>query len=461
MTHEAFFSALAQPGIQRLRAYDPGHDLVAFRRRFEGPEGRGRVLVELGSNENSHGPSPRAKEAVLGTIHDSFRYPDPLGGDLKRALATHHGIDSAQILLGNGSHELLMQIAQVFAGPDAAVVASRHGFAVYAIAAQAAGAPLRVAECHPDDHPMPRGHDLDAIAAAIDAGTRLVYLANPNNPTGTWYGAEAFTAFMARVPENVLVVVDEAYAEFVDAPEWASALTLVARHPNLLVTRTFSKAYALAGLRIGYAVAHPCLIAVLERVRESFNVNSAGLAAAEAALGDAEHLQWVVARNAEQRAALAEALRARVARWGAEGIPVADQFPAGAVRRTRRRAPRRGAGRRADRCRRGAAADGWLWPRPLSAHHGRQCRRKPAPARCAGCTALSAVAHPLRGPCSPARARSCLRPRRTLACACTHARTERLLQRDLQQRDLQQRDLQQQEACIRHRPNTHIGQATQ
>ena len=306
MTHDAFYSALAQPGIQRLRAYDPGHDLVAFRRRFEG-----RFLVELGSNENSHGPSPRAKEAVLGTLHASFRYPDPLGGDLKRALAELHGVDTAQILLGNGSHEVLMQIAQVFAGPDAAVVASRHGFAVYAIAAQAAGAPLRVADCHPDDHRMPRGHDLDAIAAAIDAGTRLVYLANPNNPTGTWYGAEAFAAFMARVPEDVLVVVDEAYAEFVDAPEWASALSLIADHPNLLVTRTFSKAYALAGLRIGYAVANAGLIAVLERVRESFNVNSAGLAAAEAALGDGDHLQWVVARNAEQRAALADALRAR------------------------------------------------------------------------------------------------------------------------------------------------------
>lgn len=306
MTHDAFYSALAQPGIQRLRAYDPGHDLVAFRRRFEG-----RFLVELGSNENSHGPSPRAKEAVLGTLHASFRYPDPLGGDLKRALAERHGVDTAQILLGNGSHEVLMQIAQVFAGPDAAVVASRHGFAVYAIAAQAAGAPLRVADCHPDDHAMPRGHDLDAIAAAIDAGTRLVYLANPNNPTGTWYGAEAFAAFIARVPEDVLVVVDEAYAEFVDAPEWASALGLIADHPNLLVTRTFSKAYALAGLRIGYAVANAGLIAVLERVRESFNVNSAGLAAAEAALGDGDHLQWVVARNAEQRAALADALRAR------------------------------------------------------------------------------------------------------------------------------------------------------
>jgi histidinol-phosphate aminotransferase len=303
---ESFFSALAQPGIQRLRAYDPGHDLVAFRRRFEG-----RHLIELGSNENPYGPSARAKEAVLGTIHDSFRYPDPLGGDLKRALAAKHGVEVASILLGNGSHELLMQFAQVFAGPGIDVVASKHGFAVYAIAAQAAGATLRVAPCHPDDHAMPRGHDLDAIAATITPDTRLVHLANPNNPTGTWYGADAFAAFMRRVPENVVVVVDEAYAEFVDAPDYASALGLLDRHPNLVVARTFSKAYALAGLRVGYAIAHPGLIAVMERVRESFNVNSAGLAAAEAALGDDEHLRWIVARNAEQREALAVALQAR------------------------------------------------------------------------------------------------------------------------------------------------------
>jgi histidinol-phosphate aminotransferase len=182
---------------------------------------------------------------------------------------------------------------------------------VYAIAAQCAGATLRAAPCNADDHAMPRGHDLDAIAATVTSATRLVYLANPNNPTGTWYDADDFAAFMAKVPANVVVVVDEAYAEFVDAPEWASALTLQAQYPNLLVTRTFSKAFALAGLRIGYAVAHPGLIAVMERVRESFNVNSAGLAAAEAALGDDEHLQWVIARNAEQRASLASALRAR------------------------------------------------------------------------------------------------------------------------------------------------------
>jgi histidinol-phosphate aminotransferase len=305
-TLEAMFSSIAQPGIQTLRAYDPGHDLVAFRRRFEG-----RHLIELGSNENPYGPSPRAKEAILATIHNSFRYPDPLGADLKRTLAAKHDVDVASILLGNGSHELLMQFAQVFAGPGVDVVASQFGFAVYAIAAQSAGATLRVAPCNADDHAMPRGHDLDAIAAAITPTTRLLYLANPNNPTGTWYGTDDFAAFIAKVPANVVVVVDEAYAEFVDAPEWASALTLQTAHPNLVVTRTFSKAYALAGLRIGFAVAHPGLIAVMERVRESFNVNSAGLAAAQAALGDDEHLEWVIARNAEQRIALATALRDR------------------------------------------------------------------------------------------------------------------------------------------------------
>ncbi len=303
---EALFSSIAQPGIQTLRAYDPGHDLVCFRHRFEG-----RHLIELGSNENPYGPSPRAKEAILAIIHDSFRYPDPLGADLKRALAAKHDVDIASILLGNGSHELLMQFAQVFAGPGVDVIASQFGFAVYAIAAQCAGATLRLAPCNADDHSMPRGHNLDAIAAAITPATRLIYLANPNNPTGTWYSADDFAAFMTKVPANSVVVVDEAYAEFVDAPEWASALTLHAQYPNLVVTRTFSKAYALAGLRVGYAIAHPGLIAVMERVRESFNVNSAGLAAAQAALGDDEHLQWVIARSVEQRNALTSALRAR------------------------------------------------------------------------------------------------------------------------------------------------------
>jgi histidinol-phosphate aminotransferase len=230
---------------------------------------------------------------------------------LKRALAAKHSVAVENIVLGNGTHELLMQFAQVFAGAGDDVVAAQYGFAVYALAAQAAGATLRLAPALPKDHAMPRGHDLDALLAAITPRTKLVYLANPNNPTGTWYSQAAFAGFLAKLPPSVLVVVDEAYAEFVDAPDYASALPLLAQHPNLIVTRTFSKAYALAGLRVGFAIAHPDCIAVMERVRESFNVNAFGLAAAEAALADDVHLAASVAGNRGQRDALAAALRQR------------------------------------------------------------------------------------------------------------------------------------------------------
>jgi len=270
----------------------------------------------LGSNENPYGPSPDARAAILDHLHALHRYPDPRGADLKLALAQRHGVDPAQILLGNGSHELLMQLAQVFAGPGDEVVMSRYGFAVFALATQAVGATPRVVEALPRNAAMPLGHDLDEIAAAVSPATRLIYLANPNNPTGTWFGRDAFAAFMARVPGDVIVVMDEAYAEMADATQdVASGLALLASHPNLLVTRTFSKAYGLAGLRVGYLLATPGLVAVMERIRESFNVNGPALAACESALGDDVHLDWACARNAEQRAGLTDALRAR-------GLPV-------------------------------------------------------------------------------------------------------------------------------------------
>ena len=334
-THdEAWFAARAQPGVRGLRAYDPGHDLVALRRRFAAAAGaRGGedttpaaaghdVLVELGSNENPYGPSSAARAAIVDQLHSLHRYPDPLGADLKRALAARHGIDAAQVLLGNGSHELLMQLAQVFAGPGNEVVFSRYGFAVFALAAQAAGARLRVVEALPREAAMPLGHDLDAIAAAVTPATRLVYLANPNNPTGTWFGHDALAGFMARMPAEAIVVVDEAYAEMAQAADVASAVPLLARHPNLVVTRTFSKAYGLAGLRVGYLLAARGLVAVMERVRESFNVNGPALSACEAALADEAHLQDVVARNAGQRTQLAAALRAR----GLEVFPSQTNF---------------------------------------------------------------------------------------------------------------------------------------
>ncbi len=299
----AWAEALAVSAIRALRAYDPGHDLVALRRRFA-PQ----VLLELGSNENPYGPGPRAREAFVGVLDELHRYPDPLGGDLKRALAARHAVDTGQIILGNGSHELLMQLAQVFAGPGMDVAMSQFGFAVFSIATQAVGATPLVVPALPRDAAMPRGHDLAAIQRAITPATRLVYLANPNNPTGTWFSPDAFAAFIARVPDDVVVVVDEAYAEVADAPDFSSALPLLRAHRNLVVTRTFSKAYALAGLRIGYAIAHPDLVAVLERIRESFNVNVVALAAAEAALGDDDHLRSTTARNTEEREALAQAL---------------------------------------------------------------------------------------------------------------------------------------------------------
>jgi histidinol-phosphate aminotransferase len=199
----------------------------------------------------------------------------------------------------------------VFAGVGDEVLFSRFGFAVFALAAQAAGATARIAEALPRDAAMPLGHDLDAIAAAITPATRLVYLANPNNPTGTWFGHDPFAAFMARVPAEVIVVLDEAYAELATAEDFAPGLPLLATYPNLVVTRTFSKAYGLAGLRVGYLIAAPGLVAVMERVRESFNVNALGLAAAEAALSDHAHLASLLACNAEQRLALSAGLEAR------------------------------------------------------------------------------------------------------------------------------------------------------
>ncbi|WP_162823712.1 histidinol-phosphate transaminase [Lysobacter sp. TY2-98] len=305
---EAWFASRATPGIRALKAYDPGHDVVAMRERTQ-------WLVELGSNENPYGPSPQARAAVLDALHLMHRYPDPRGAALKVKLAETHGVAPSRILLGNGSHELLMQLAQVFAAPGDDVVYSQYGFAVFALATRAAGANARVAPALPDAAAMPLGHDVDTLLAAITPATKLVYVANPNNPTGTWLDRDSLRRLIDAAPREVIIVVDEAYAEMADVPDYASALTLAAHRGNVVVTRTFSKAYALAGLRCGYLIAAEGLVAVMERVRESFNVNSLALAACQAVLGDVEHLAWSRERNAEQRAALRAALQAR-------GIPV-------------------------------------------------------------------------------------------------------------------------------------------
>jgi histidinol-phosphate aminotransferase len=290
--------------VAALRAYDPGHDLPALRaRRAPG------TLVELGSNENSFGPSPRVFEALrVAAADEVWRYPDPLGLALRRALSAQLGVGVDQIVLGNGSHELLMLVAQCWAARGDEVVFSEFGFAVFPIATAAVGATPKRAPARALDDAMPRGHDLDALAAQLSSRTKLVYLANPNNPTGTWFGRDALEAFLARVPPQALVVLDEAYHEYVDAPEIADGVALVARHPNLLVTRTFSKGYGLAGLRLGYAVGHPDAIAVLNRLRESFNANALALVAAQAALADPLHVAQVRERTRAERERVARAL---------------------------------------------------------------------------------------------------------------------------------------------------------
>lgn len=301
---EAWFASRACNGVRELKAYDPGHDVVAMR-------ARGAALVELGSNENPYGPSPGARAAIVEALTAVHRYPDPRGAALKQALATRHGVLQEQILLGNGSHELLMQLAQVFAGQGDEVVHSQFGFAVFGLAAQAAGASVRIAPAFAADSAMPLGHDPAAIVASTRSATRLIYIANPNNPTGTWLSPVQMQQLLIALPPEVIVVVDEAYAELAEASHYRSALALRSAHPNLAVTRTFSKVYGLAGLRCGYAIAHAGLVAVMERVRESFNVNSLALAACTAALADTDHLDFCVARNAEQREFLTTQLRAR------------------------------------------------------------------------------------------------------------------------------------------------------
>lgn len=308
---------LANRATAALRAYDPGHDLPALRQRF------GASIAELGSNENALGPSPRAIKAMRAALADIYRYPDSRGASLKTALSTHLGVGVERIALGNGSHELLMMLAQCFADAAHSVVFSQYGFAVYPIATAAAGAqPIRIPALPRDHETAPLGHDLDAMAAAIRADTRIVYLANPNNPTGTWFDDAALERFLARVPRGVLVVVDEAYNEFVDAKGLTTALKFADRHPNLVVARTFSKAYALAGARVGYLVADASVVAVLERMRESFNVSSFALAGAEAALGDREHLDDVRAFNANER----DWLVAELAQRGYESLPSQTNF---------------------------------------------------------------------------------------------------------------------------------------
>jgi histidinol-phosphate aminotransferase len=212
------------------------------------------------------------------------QYPDGSGYHLKNALAERHHVDSACITLGNGSNDVLVLLAETFLGPDVEAVFDQYGFIVYRLAVQATGAVARIAPSNPADHSQPYGHNLAAFEAALTDQTRLVYIANPNNPTGTWVTADELYSFLTRVPERTIVVVDEAYAEYVTRDDYPETMGWLDEFPNLVITRTFSKIYGLAGLRIGFAVSHPDLAELLNRVRQPFNVNSLAQVAAIGAM---------------------------------------------------------------------------------------------------------------------------------------------------------------------------------
>ena len=313
---------LAVPGVRGLAPYEPGKPIEALAREY-GLDPAG--IVKLASNENPRGPSPRALEAARAALASVHRYPDGAATELREQLAARHGVGTDAITVGNGSNDVLDMVARVFLGPGANAVFSRHAFAVYPIATRAAGATAHVAPARPaDDAEAPYGHDLEAMTAAVDEATRLVFVANPNNPTGTWIGTEALQAFLERLPEHVIAVVDEAYFECAEGPGYPDATQWLARFPNLVVTRTFSKVHGLAGLRCGYAVSSPAIADLLNRVRHPFNVNTAALTAATAALADDAFLAESVAGNRDGRDRLFAGFR----ELGLAPIPSAANFVA-------------------------------------------------------------------------------------------------------------------------------------
>lgn len=291
----------AVPSVRGLAPYEPGKPIEDVAREYGLDD-----VIKLASNENPRGPSPRAIEAAREAAAEMHRYPDGAGTSLREHLAARHCVEPSGITLGNGSNDVLDLIARTFLGPGRNAVFARHAFAVYPIATRLAGAEAHVAPARPaDDAHAPYGHDLDAMAERIDADTRVVFVANPNNPTGTWVDRAALERFLARVPEYVIVVLDEAYSEYVNEAEFPDAVGWLRQHPNLVVTRTFSKIYGLSGLRCGYGISSPAIADLLNRARQPFNVNSLALAAAEAALGDEAFVTESAQMNAEGRRELA------------------------------------------------------------------------------------------------------------------------------------------------------------
>ena len=301
---------LANPGVASLQPYQPGKPMDELERELGISN-----IIKLASNENPYGPG-KAALAVLENPGDLSRYPDGNGFRLKSALARYHDIRPDQITLGNGSNEILELIARAVLSASHEVVFSEHAFAVYPLVTQAMGARASTVPA------VNWGHDTAGFLRAITEHTRIIFIANPNNPTGTWLKKNNLRPLLEAIPENIIVVLDEAYCDYVTDPDYPDGIKWLPDFPNLLVTRTFSKAYGLAGLRIGYGVSQPQLADLLNRVRQPFNVNSLALSMAEAALKDRAHIDASVQRNRDGMQQITEG----ITRMGLEIIPSAGNF---------------------------------------------------------------------------------------------------------------------------------------
>ena len=297
--------------VRAIAPYQPGKPITELAREFGLEE---RAIVKLASNENPRGISPKALAAVKAALPELGRYPD--GFELTRALSQRIGVPMEQIVLGNGSNDVLELAGMAFLAPGCSAVYSQHAFAVYPLATKARGAQSLVVPA------KDFGHDLEAMLAAIRADTHVVFIANPNNPTGTMLRAAELEAFLSRAPRGVVVVLDEAYNEYLDPALRCPSIEWLQRFPNLIVTRTFSKVYGLAGLRVGYAVCHPAVADLLNRVRQPFNVNNLAIAAAVAALDDLEFVRESYALNVAGMAQLTDGCQ----RLGIAWIPSYGNF---------------------------------------------------------------------------------------------------------------------------------------
>jgi len=302
---------LAPGYVRAIAPYQPGKPITELAREFGLDE---RKIIKLASNENPLGLAPRARAAIEAALPELARYPD--GFELTKALSDRLGVAMESIVLGNGSNDLLEMVAGAFLAPGRAAVFAQHAFAVYPLCTQARGAQSIVVPA------KEYGHDLAGMLAAITPDTRVVFIANPNNPTGTMLSADAVESFLRRAPRSVLVVLDEAYNEYLEPPLRCPSVAWLAKFPNLVVLRTFSKAYGLAGLRVGYGLCHPDVAAMLNRVRQPFNVNNLALVAAIAALGD----EGFVERSYRLNAAGMKQLTSGLGRLGLRWIPSFANF---------------------------------------------------------------------------------------------------------------------------------------